>query len=144
MSHYPAIHTLLPHAGSMCLLDGIEQHDAHRIRCWASSHRLPDNPLRHHGMLSAQVGAEYAAQAVAVHGSLCREHTGKPRGGMIAVLSNVHWHVPRLDTLTDDLLIEASKTADLADGLAYRFVIHAGDRLVIEGELMIALQPEPA
>ncbi|HEY9034616.1 MAG TPA: hypothetical protein VIN71_11810, partial [Pseudomonadales bacterium] len=81
---------------------------------------------------------------VAVHGSLRQDRTGPPRGGMIAVLSNIHWHVPRLDTLADDLIIEASKTADLADGLAYRFTIHAGDTIVLEGELMIALQPEPA
>src|SRR5690606_2945525 len=115
MSHYPAIHTLVPHAGSMCLLDRIVRHDANNITCQASSHRQASNPLRHAGMLSAQAGAEYAAQAVAVHGSLREHRAGQPRGGMIAVLSNIHWHTPRLDTLPDDLLIEAHKTADLAD-----------------------------
>ncbi len=144
MHTYPDIQTLVPHNGAMCLLDSVVHADDSSITCRTSSHRLPDNPLRHADMLSAQIGAEYAAQAVAVHGSLRENRSGQPRGGMIAVLSKIHWHVPRLDTLVDDLVIQATKTADLADGLAYRFVIHAGDLTIIEGELMIALQPESA
>ena len=127
----------------MCLLDSVEACDADSITCRASSHRSPSNPLRHHGVLAVVHGAEYAAQAIAAHGSL-HGHTGKPRGGMIAVLSNIHWTVPRLDTLADDLIIQASKTADLAEGMAYGFSIHAGKATVMTGDMIIALQPEAA
>ena len=34
----------IPHQGSMCLLDGVEEWDAQHILCRATSHRAPDNP----------------------------------------------------------------------------------------------------
>ncbi|WP_206685552.1 hypothetical protein, partial [Escherichia coli] len=34
-----------------------------RIRCTATSHRDPRNPLRSHGRLASVCGIEYAAQA---------------------------------------------------------------------------------
>ncbi|MDD4881794.1 MAG: 3-hydroxylacyl-ACP dehydratase, partial [Gallionellaceae bacterium] len=53
----------IPHQGSMCLLERIDAWDSQHIRCTASSHRAPDNPLRGHGRLGAACGIEYAAQA---------------------------------------------------------------------------------
>ena len=58
------IASLIPHAGSMCLLDAVDTYDQQRIVCSASSHRATHNPLRHADQLSIQTGIEYAAQAV--------------------------------------------------------------------------------
>lgn len=149
MTVLPDIKSLIPHAGSMCLLDGVTQFDATRIACHASSHRDPANPLRHNNQLSIQAGIEYAAQAVAAHGSLLARQQGdtsSPRGGMIAVLTDVRWHVDRLDTLVADLTVTAEKLADLPQGLNYRFTLSANNsepadqQTLLEGELIIALQ----
>ena len=60
----------IPHAGSMCLLDGIEDWAEGFIVCRASSHRLPNNPLRTTNRLGIANGIEYCAQAMAAHGAL--------------------------------------------------------------------------
>lgn len=143
MPAFPDIRSLIPHAGSMCLLERIESVDAGHITCTASSHRDPANPLRHQGILPVQAGIEYAAQAVAVHGGLqeARRAGDRPRGGMIAVLTDVHWGVERLDDIAADLRVSAEKLADMADGLCYRFRVTAGSQDLLEGELIVALQP---
>lgn len=148
MTALPDIKSLIPHAGSMCLLDRVVMFDDTRIACHASSHRDLNNPLRHNHQLSAQAGIEYAAQAVAAHGSLLatqRGDTSSPRGGMIAVLTDISWQVERLDTLAADLIVSAEKLADLPQGLNYRFTLSTNNELadqqtLLEGELIIALQ----
>jgi predicted hotdog family 3-hydroxylacyl-ACP dehydratase len=141
--------SLIPHTGTMCLLDRVETFDDKRIVCRATSHRRLDNPLRHHDQLSVQAGIEYAAQAVAAHGSLLARQNGgdpsPPCGGMIAVLTNVSWQVDRLDNIAADLTVAAEKLADLPQGLNYRFTLSANcvsvdQRPLLEGELIIALQ----
>lgn len=137
------IATLIPHAGSMCLLDAVDIYDQQRIVCRASSHRVAHNPLRHADQLSIQAGIEYAAQAVAVHGSLLARQQNPhaaPRGGMIAVLTDVQWQVERLDTLTEDLLVFAERLAELPQGLQYRFALRAAAQELLSGEMIIALQ----
>ena len=52
---------LIPHAGAMCLLDGVLDWDASRIRCVSRGHRDAGNPLRVDGHLPALCGIEYAA-----------------------------------------------------------------------------------
>jgi predicted hotdog family 3-hydroxylacyl-ACP dehydratase len=143
---YPDICSLIPHSGSMCLLDRVSYFDDSHIICHASSHRLPDNPLRHHSQLSAQTGIEYAAQAVAAHGSLLARRSGTasaPKQGMIAILTDVQWFCERLDSVEDDLVIKAHKLADLPQGLNYRFTVSAAQQLLLTGELIIALQSPP-
>lgn len=141
--HNNDIATLIPHAGSMCLLNRIEHFDAQHIVCSASSHRDTHNPLRHAGQLSIQTGIEYAAQAVAAHGSLLMRQQNPqaaPRGGMIAVLTDVRWQVERLDTVSDDLTISAERLAELPQGLQYRFALHTEQQELLSGEMIIALQ----
>ena len=72
---------LIPHTGSMCLLDGVLERDTQRIRCVSSSHRDTDNPLRSGDELSALCGIEYAAQVMAVHGAWDTQLDSKPRAG---------------------------------------------------------------
>ena len=73
--NHAAICARLPHAGRMCLLERVETWDGESITCIASSHRDADNPLRANGRLHAVCGVEYAAQAMALHGSLLAADT---------------------------------------------------------------------
>lgn len=128
----------------MCLLDVVESFDTQNICCRASSHRDKANPLRREGRLPVFAGIEYAAQAVAVHGGLLARHAGgsaAPRGGMIAVLTDVSWTVDYLDDIAADLHASAEKLADIADGLCYRFTLAAAGSVLLQGELIVALQP---
>lgn len=61
---------LIPHQGTMCLLDRVLAWSAGEITCAASSHLAADNPLRRDGRLGAICGIEYGLQAAALHGAL--------------------------------------------------------------------------
>jgi predicted hotdog family 3-hydroxylacyl-ACP dehydratase len=64
------IRELIPHAGTMCLLERVVGCDQTSIRCETRSHQNDNNPLRYKGRLSSVCGIEYAAQAMALHGAL--------------------------------------------------------------------------
>src|SRR3569833_2628574 len=93
----------IPHQGSMCLLDCVEEWNEQHARCRASSHRSADNPLRAHGRLAAACAIEYAAQAMAVHGALLASETYPPRRGFLASVRGAPLHAVRLDTVRGDL-----------------------------------------
>ena len=61
---------LIPHAGSMCLLEQVVSWDQQGVVCSTQSHKSLANPLRSSDQLSAVHAVEYGAQAVAVHGGL--------------------------------------------------------------------------
>ncbi|OYY94159.1 MAG: 3-hydroxylacyl-ACP dehydratase [Hydrogenophilales bacterium 28-61-23] len=133
----------IPHQGGMCLLDGIEDWDAQRIHCTASSHRAVDNPLRGHGQLGAACGIEYAAQAMAAHGGLLAKadsaDPGKPRAGYLASVRAVELHVGRLDDIETDLTIEAEHLSGDDNTVLYGFSISAGGRVLLNGRAIVVL-----
>jgi predicted hotdog family 3-hydroxylacyl-ACP dehydratase len=122
---------LLPHEGAMCLLETVEGWDAESITCRAISHRDPDHPLRVNECLPAICGAEYAAQAMAVHGALTSPQS--QRAGMLAALREVKLLAPRLDDLKDDLMIHARKLFALEHRFLYEFSVRCGAKLVLSG-----------
>jgi predicted hotdog family 3-hydroxylacyl-ACP dehydratase len=130
-----AIRSLVPHAGAMCLLHEVLQSDADSIRARAISHRDPANPLREGGVLPALCGVEYAAQAMAVHGSIHNEN--KIRSGMLASLRDVELEVERLDDIAQDLVIEAHCLLNESGRLLYRFEVRANDRLLLQGRATV-------
>ena len=127
---------LVPHAGSMCLLDRVVSHSLDRIICVADNHRDPAHPLRHGGLLAALHLPEYAAQATAVHGALLGNGAARP--GMLAALRDVRLYVDRIDTIDTPLTITARKQLAQASGSLYEFEVRAGDRLLCEGRVAIA------
>ncbi len=135
-----AISSLLPHSGAMCLLERVEAWDEITIECRAISHRDPANPLRHQGQLPVQAGIEYLAQAMAIHGTLCEQRVGRPRMGYLAVLSRVDWYCSRLDDLPGELTVIAEKQAVSGGGYSYYFRLYHGQRLLLEGQAVVALQ----
>ena len=137
------IEMLLPHQGAMFLLERVTRFDADEIECIAASHRDPNNPLRHGNGLPAYAAMEYAAQAAGVHGALLTRqlrHDAPAQMGYLAVVSNLHWHVERLDDLPGDLEINARRTAATPGGVAYRVEIRHQGSSITSGDLVIALE----
>ena len=134
------IAALIPHAGSMCLLDGLSRWDRDRIVCTASSHRDADNPMRSASGLLAPCAIEYAAQAMALHGALIGQADGlAPSPGYLASARAVRLHRMRLDDLAADLHIEATRGAGDARQILYTFVVSHDGAPVAEGRATVVL-----
>lgn len=134
-----AIAALIPHQGAMCLLDSVRSWDAETIRCTASSHRDPGNPLASRGALDVLCGIEYAAQAMAVHGSLAA--AGKrSSAGYLASVREVICHVSRLDAMADDLEIAATRLAGNQSTASYSFTLGCGGATLLQGRAVVVLE----
>ena len=133
------IQALIPHTGDMCLLAGVAHWDTTHITCAARSHRNPDNPLAHRGKLHALSGIEFAAQAMAVHGSLTGLVGQRPRTGLLVSVRDVVARVKYLSDFTEDLRIEAEQLMAGDNGVTYSFSIHAGDRELLAGRATVVL-----
>ena len=129
----------IPHQDKMCLLDRVEAWDAQHVRCSASSHRGPDNPLRAHGRLAAACGIEYAAQAMAVHGALLAPQQAPPRAGFLASVRGAVLHVGRLDDIAADLLVQAELFSSDGNNVLYDFSLQAEGRVLLEGRAAVII-----
>ena len=130
----------IPHQGSMCLLDYVEAWDQQRIQCRASSHRAADNPLRAHGRLGAACGIEYAAQAMAVHGALLAPPDSiSAQVGYLVSVRGTQLHVPRLDDIAADLLVEATCITRSGNKILYQFSVSAAGRVLLDGRATVVL-----
>ena len=109
----------------MCLLDEVMEWDPQHICCRTGTHRLPDNPLRSHGLLGIACGIEYAAQAMAVHGALCAGAAPGhgPEVGLLASVREVRLHVLRLDDIGADLICNATRVAGDRGTALYEFAL---------------------
>jgi predicted hotdog family 3-hydroxylacyl-ACP dehydratase len=134
---------LIPHAGAMCLLDGVLQWDETSIRCVSARHRAPDNPLRRGDRLEAICGVEFAAQAMAVHGRLAGSVGGTPRAGYLASLRDVTCRRQRLDLLAGDLVISAERLMGDAERVIYRFALDCGGIELLAGRAAVVLDAAP-
>jgi predicted hotdog family 3-hydroxylacyl-ACP dehydratase len=128
---------LIPHAGAMCLLEEVVTWDNTSIRCTATSHRDPANPMRADGRLSAVCGVEYAAQAMAVHGGL--SGGSRPAVGYLASLRNLTCRVGRLDDVGEVLMIEAEKLMGDGNRVIYGFTLHAGGSGLLSGRAAVVI-----
>lgn len=132
------IAALIPHAGAMCLLDGVVAWDSATITCLASNHRAADNPLAVDGRLEAVCGVEYASQAMAVHGGLVRDER-RPVAGYLASLRDVTCSVERLDVLERDLLVTAELLIADATRVIYRFSLTCDGKPVLSGRAAVVV-----
>jgi len=134
------IRKLIPHADSMCLLHQVLRWDSTGIECLALSHRSPDNPLRHNGILPIHTGIEYCAQAIALHGGLTHKETGAPRRGYLVVILNTQWHAQRLDDCAHALRVMATRQVRLQQGASYRFALEHQGHSLLTGQAVVALE----
>src|SRR5262245_12525771 len=132
------IERLLPHGGSMCLLDSVETWDNLTISCRTSTHRDQCNPLRFQGRLTAQAGLEYAAQAMGAHvGLLDRSRQTDNRIGLVGAVRDVIFTTDRLDDLDGDLIVNAARMVEGDNSYMYSFAVIHGTCLIIEGRASI-------
>lgn len=132
------IRKLIPHAGSMCLLEEVVMWDDESIVCTSNTHRDPRNPLRRGQRLSAVHAFEYGAQAAAVHGGLRARAAGKTAPpGFLAALRNARLHLASLHDLASILEIRARRLFGDSANTVYECRISAGDVLLAEARLTI-------
>ncbi|WP_179401261.1 hotdog family protein [Burkholderia guangdongensis] len=134
----------IPHSGAMCVLDAVTDWDDTHIRCIATSHRDPANPLRANGRLAAVCGIEYAAQAMAVHGALVGAAHDRPRAGFLTSVRGVDAHVDRLDTLDAPLVIDAERVSGSDNTVLYSFTLRCGERVLLTGRAAVMLDADAA
>ena len=130
---------LLPHAGSMCLLDVVLAWDAQTIHAISASHARADNPLRGaHGLHAVQL-AEYGAQAMAVHGALLARArgVGAPRPGMLVSLRDVQLLVEYVDHLDGRLDVHAASLYVDGTSAQYAFRVEHRGRLLVSGRAAV-------
>jgi predicted hotdog family 3-hydroxylacyl-ACP dehydratase len=131
MPERDAIAALIPHQGTMCLLDRVIEWDKDRVVLATSTHRAADNPLRLDGRLRAVHLCEYGAQAMAVHGGLCAQADGETaRPGFLVSLRDVKLQVDFIDQLSGELIVSAQRLMESAASWQYSFeVMHAGEKI---------------
>jgi len=122
---------LVPHAGSMCLLEWVERWDEAELLAGSLSHRRADNPLLRDGRLHPVMLCEYGAQAMAVHGGLLARRLGERAApGLLVSLRDVWLAAGTVEGLEGPLEIHAQRLHGDARGWQYAFsVSHAGSGL---------------
>ena len=136
-----ALCRLIPHHGTMCLLDTVARWDDSSILCTAASHRDAMNPLRRDNQLEAICGLEYAAQAMAVHVGLLEQ--GKERRltvGYLGGVKNLMLRAIRLDDVKGDLTIQATRLVGEVNCFIYAFRVSVGREEFLDGRASIFLK----
>jgi predicted hotdog family 3-hydroxylacyl-ACP dehydratase len=129
---------LIPHRGTMCLLDGVVGWDDAHIHASAVSHRDAANPLRRDGMLRSVHLCEYGAQAMALHGGLLAARDGAvARPGLLVSLRAVKLLVARIDDLPGALDVHAQQLLAGETGWQYAFRIEHAGVLLAEGRAAV-------
>jgi predicted hotdog family 3-hydroxylacyl-ACP dehydratase len=129
----------IPHQGDMCLLDSVAEWSESQIHCRAISHRDPANPLRAADRLGAANGIEYAAQAMAIHGSLLANTGDQPRQGYLTSVRSVALHVARLDDLAGELDVRAERLSGDNNNILYQFSLSHAGCCLLEGRAAVVL-----
>ncbi len=136
-----ALCQLIPHHGTMCLLDTVERWDETSILCTTASHRDATNPLRRDNRLEAICGLEYAAQAMAVHVGLLQQ--GKDRRlavGYLGAVKKLILQATRLDDVKGNLTVQATRLVGEVDCFIYAFRVSAERQELLEGRASIFLK----
>jgi predicted hotdog family 3-hydroxylacyl-ACP dehydratase len=136
------IAALIPHAGTMCLLERIEHWDASSVTLATTTHRNPDHPLATPSGLRAIHLCEYGAQAMAVHGGLSARARGeRALPGLLVSLRNVALHCDFVHDLAGEMIVEATRLHDSGAAWQYSFrVLHAG-ALLAQGRATVSALP---
>lgn len=127
------LHSLLPHQGQALWLDALLGHDAERIEGLSAWHHL--QALGHDA--SPCLLFEAAAQLCAAHGALYGEDNAIDMA-LVGKLSQLQLHheSPRREGA---LHVSATQEALSPAGALYAFSIHAEQRLLLDGKLLLVL-----
>lgn len=136
------IERMLEHAGDMCLLDSTLAWDEQQIRCSASAPQT-GHPLMREGRLPAIAGAEYAAQAAALHGALL-DSVDTPRPGMLANVRDIVFHRAWFPQSAELLTVQAKVLSRSESACMYSFDVASGREAVTSGNLMVVFLEQTA
>ena len=143
MLNKQAICELMPHAGSMCLIDELLEWGPETIRCRSLSHLSPSNPLRSANKLNAIHAFEYAAQAIGLHGGLLAQATGEPpASGMLVSLRQAKLYRRFLEDAEAALTVSAQRLLADSSNLLYAFELNLEHEAVATGRAAIITQKE--
>lgn len=132
---------LIPHVGSMCLLDEVVDWDTTHLHARSASHRRADNPLRAGDVLHAVNLCEYAAQAMAIHGALrARAEGGIARPGVLVALRDVALEIERIDDLAGRLQVHVESLLATAASLQYAFRVEHRGQILASGRAAVMLR----
>ncbi len=143
------IAAVLPHRGSMCLIDEVLACDTQRLHCTSRIATQRANPMADaDGRLGAACAVEYAAQAMALH-QACQAMSGTAIGtrlprGMLAGVRELQLFVPWLDDLDADLDITVTLLSGDATAAQYALQVDAGQRAVARGRATVILSAATA
>jgi predicted hotdog family 3-hydroxylacyl-ACP dehydratase len=138
------IRTLIPHSGTMCLLEEVIAWDTAAIHCLSSTHRDAANPLRRDRQLSAVHAFEYAAQAAAIHGALCARAARQTAPWCyLAAIRDATLYVTRLDDVAERLEVRARHIFGERGNTVYQCEVNAGGRKLADGRITIMARAEP-
>ena len=107
---------LIPHEGSMVLIDQVDDWDLNKISCSSRSHLLSNNPLIVNNSLSSIHLIEYGAQAMAIHRGLL---TGESLQGFLAAVRDANFFIDNLDNVHGALHIQAIFELKINDNVVY-------------------------
>jgi len=140
MTTAPEVTALIPHAGSMCLLERVLDWDDSSVTLATMTHRDPGNPLRSDGRLRAIHLCEYGAQAMAVHGGLrARARGERALPGLLVSLRDVVLECDDVQNLAGELVVEARCVHDGASAWQYDFRVTHGLRQLAQGRAVVSL-----
>jgi predicted hotdog family 3-hydroxylacyl-ACP dehydratase len=126
----------LPHAGKMSLLNKIIIVDKYTLTAQAKNHLEPHNPLSIKGKINSINGIEYAAQAMALHGSLL---SAKVSVGYIASIRNIELKSPFFPKINEPLQIHVVKLMGNKTGFTYQFDVQCQQIELISGKITVFL-----
>lgn len=132
------IAALIPHQGTMCLLDSVNAWSTQHIQCSSMTHLDAGNPLRAAGRLGIACGIEYAAQAMAVHGGLLATGPQPERGYLVSV-RNVNFSADHLDNCAAPLQISAERLSGDDNTVIYQFQVCCADQPLLSGRATVVL-----
>jgi predicted hotdog family 3-hydroxylacyl-ACP dehydratase len=129
---------LIPHQGTMCLLDTVSYWDQERIAARSERRVSIEHPLDKADELLAIHLCEYGAQATAVHGGLLGRSQGlPPQPGMLVALRDVTLHVCHVNLRHADLEVTADCLLKTAGSSQYQFKIQQAGIALAEGRVAV-------
>lgn len=132
------IEALIPHQGTMCLLDRVVEWDPDHIVLATATHTASSNPLRMDGRLRAIHLCEYGAQAMAVHGGLAAQADGRSaQPGFLVSLRDVKLHIDFIEALDGELRVSAKRLLESSGSWQYSFEIQHGNRVLASGRAAV-------
>ena len=136
------IAALIPHAGTMCLLERIVHWDDSSVTLATTTHRNPDNPLATASGLRAIHLCEYGAQAMAVHGGLAANARGeRALPGLLVSLRDVALRCAFVHELEGELIVQATRLHDSGAAWQYAFSVLHADVLLAQGRATVSALP---